>query len=80
MMKKFCDICGNEITKTNEWPERLPINLMVKAGPADFGDVKKVQGFALLGIETTGTDKRPDVCKFCVFDAIGSADNRQRAA
>lgn len=80
MMKKFCDSCGNEITKINEWPDRLLINLMVKAGPTDFGSVKTIQGFAILGIETAGTDKRPDVCKFCVFDAIASADKRPRAA
>jgi hypothetical protein len=74
MIKRFCDICGNEITKDSS---------IVSSAPGErLGATIKKNG-AELKVEiltsVDGTANKGDVCKHCVLDALYRLDDRPRA-
>lgn len=73
MIKRYCDCCGNEITRTNRIDgERDRVT----------GEVRRRGGPVLLRVEVItakgNTWNDGDFCKYCVLDAIMKADDRPK--
>ncbi len=75
MIKRFCDICGTEITKDNSIVSEIPggrLGASIKKNGAEL----KVE--ILTSVD--GTANKGDVCKHCVLDALYKLDDRPQAA
>ena len=76
MIKYFCDICGDEITKGNSYDdERLKATNHARHGGTTG---------AVLNIEIitgkNGTSNAGNFCKYCVIDTVLKLDDRPRSA
>lgn len=74
MIKRFCDICGNEITRGNSIVSETPggrLGAKIKKNGAEL----KVE--MLTSVD--GTANKGDVCKYCVLDALYKLDDRPQA-
>jgi len=73
MIRRFCDVCDNELTSENAVTGekgRLTSEVHPKAG-----------GLLMFEVATghNGTWNGGDFCKYCVIDAINKLDDRPRA-
>ena len=76
MIRRFCDVCDNELTSKNEiagGTGRLQ-RLSHESAPGKAG---KVMFEVTTGI-ANGTWNSGDFCKYCVIDAINKLDDRPR--
>jgi len=74
MIKRFCDICGNEITRDNSIVSEIPggrLGSSIKKNGAEL----KVE--ILTSVD--GTANKGDVCRHCVLDALYRLDDRPQA-
>ena len=72
MIRRFCDVCDNELTSDNAITGekgRLTSEVHPKAG-----------GFLMFEVHTghNGSWNAGDFCKYCVIDAINKLDDRGR--
>ena len=74
MIKYYCDICGDEITKDNEKPIEFTGKALSKHGLP-----KRELKVTLTEIDPCG-DQEACVCKYCMLDAIRKTDDRPREA
>jgi len=71
MIKVFCDLCGNEITRDNSIVSNVPgerLGATIKRNNVEL----RVE--ILTAID--GTANKGDVCKHCVLDALYKLDDR----
>lgn len=78
MIKRFCDVCGAEITDENkvafsDGPERLRAEVKQKGVN---GNSLVVQ--VMTALNNTSNDG--DFCKYCILDALYKLDDRPQIA
>lgn len=72
MTKKFCDFCGDEITKRNEVAEtgnRLMSEITGKNGTRLAVEILVIKD---------GAANRGDFCKYCILKALNKLDDRPK--
>lgn len=74
MIRRFCDVCKDEITDKNSTSKLgHPLGRMqvrIKRKGVDYG-VEVIHS-------TNGTSNAGDVCMYCVLDALRELDDRPR--
>jgi len=69
MIKTFCDICGNEIIKDNEYEGETSEVCFTK------GQIRQTISCS---ISTHFSHPDNDICKYCLIDTINKLDNRPK--
>lgn len=73
MIRKFCDVCGEEITAANAPKAGTTGNRVEAEVPGLHGPLRVEVMTAVAGVWHAG-----DVCKYCVIDAVKAADDGKR--
>lgn len=72
MVKTYCDICGLEVTDNNNGH----CLKSAKGARTRSGHAINVE----VGVSIDGERNGGHVCKYCVIDCVGAADDRPRLA
>ena len=74
MIKTYCDMCGEEITKKNKFNQSFQINKLIARHPAGLCELI---GMIIIG-DIYVNKNNADVCKYCILDAIIDLDDRKK--
>lgn len=74
MIKRFCDVCGEELTKSNTPSSGTEKNRVGCVVQGKTGRLTVEVHHAIDCMWDGG-----DVCKYCIIDAVNKADDRPKA-